>query len=251
MFSSVEDFYKKRQGSKGAIKLHLGCGSKYLDGWCNIDAHPPRDTDTHRGALSKTPDIWCDIKKLPAANESVDVIYTAHVIEHFHRHSAIELFTEFWRVLRPNGVIITEMPDLARIIFLLKFLPAQPNYPAAMRANRDMIKAQLYGAAWEANDDGYPYHKYVWERAEFCDMLSQIGFRILLQTGATQSHVPFRDMAVIGLKPLLARPNNSSVIDHAELVAGYGTRWERAKKQIKSIYTLIRLASNNNNSSLP
>lgn len=239
MFSSVEDFFQKKQRSKGSIKLHLGCGSKYRDGWCNIDAHPPKDTDTHRGVLSTAPDIWCDIRNLPTTDESVDIIYTAHVVEHFYRHSTIELFREFWRVLRPNGVIITEMPDLARILLLLRFLPTRPNYPVAMRANRDMIKAQLYGAAWEANDEGYPYHKYVWERVEFCEMLSEIGFKILLQTGATQSHVPFRDMVVICVKPSAAASDAKSEINHSEILAPYGTRAFRAKKQLNSLRNLI------------
>ena len=66
-----------------------------------------------------------------------------------------------------------------------------------------MITAQLYGASWEKNSQHYPYHKYVWGRKEFCKELEKIGFKIILSTGATKSHVPYRDMALICQKPFV------------------------------------------------
>jgi hypothetical protein len=237
MYTNISDWAKENETD--TIKLHLGSGSKYLHGWCNIDAYPSQGTDTHRGSMQTPPDIWANIEALPADVSSVDIIMTQHVVEHFYRHSTIKLFKEFWRVLKPNGVVITEMPDLNRILLLLRLMPMRPQYPSAMKANRDMIKAQLYGASWEANDEGYPYHKYVWERSEFCQMLSEIGFNILLQTGATQSHIPFRDMAVVCVKPSAAASDGKSEINHAEILAPYGTRAFRTKKQLKSLRTLM------------
>lgn len=238
MFQTVSDFYASRPDLGRSFKLHVGCGSKYRQGWCNIDAYPEVESDTHRGTLPVAPDIWADIMNLPAEDESVDTIFSQHVVEHFYRHSAIRLFQEFWRALRPGGVVITEMPDLSRILLLLRLLPVLPQYPRSMGANRDMIKAQLYGAAWEANDAGYPYHKYVWERREFCEVLKGLGYRILLQTGATLSHVPFRDMAVICQKPERAgnEASNSSVHD---AILQYGTHRQRLKRQISSFARLV------------
>lgn len=240
MDQRISQFYKNSNFDDKLVKLHLGCGSKYLHGWCNIDAYPGQATDTHRGE-DVSADIWCDIKKLPTLDNTVDLIYTSHVIEHFYRHSAIELFHEFFRVLKPNGLVITEMPDLNRVLFLLRFLPWFPINRKSIKSRRHIVKSQLYGAAWEKNDDSYPYHKYVWERYEFCEMLDEIGFKVLLQTGATQTHVPFRDMAVVCHKPVDGHTAEESRIDHTEILASYGTRASRFKKQCRSIYNLTKI----------
>jgi SAM-dependent methyltransferase len=221
-------------------KLHLGCGSRYLEGWCNIDGYKLSATDTHRGTLKAEPDIWCDIKNLPASDQSVDIILTQHVVEHFYRHQAIHLFNEFWRVLKPGGVIITEMPDLGRILFLLSILPKKPFYPASMGANRDMIKSQLYGAAWEENDLGYQCHKYVWERREFEEVLRKMGFDLILSSGSTKSHVPFRDMVVIARKASDSLgPTGYSSSEVRDIVNSYGTHHVRMIKQMRSLVNLV------------
>ena len=75
--------------------VHLGPGQeKYLHGWINVDAN----------LISSKPDVWADLRfKLPFPGNSVDVIYSHHVIEHlpnldFH-------FQEMYRCLTPGGSI--------------------------------------------------------------------------------------------------------------------------------------------------
>jgi SAM-dependent methyltransferase len=75
--------------------VHLGPGQeKYLDGWINVDAN----------LISSKPDIWADLRfKLPFPDNSVDAIYSHHMIEHlpnldFH-------FREMYRCLVPGGSI--------------------------------------------------------------------------------------------------------------------------------------------------
>jgi SAM-dependent methyltransferase len=238
-FSSI-DQWAQHQKNLGLIRLHLGCGTKYLQGWCNIDANPSKLEETHRGTREVSPDIWADILTLPADDCSTDIIYSAHVVEHLYRHKTVQLFRELWRVLKPGGFVITEMPDLNRILLLLRLLPSPPRYPERMNANRDMIKAQLYGAAWETTDEGYQCHKYVWDRSEFCEMLQNIGYEIVLATGATKSHVPFRDMAVVCMKPrdLNEAMNSRATLEDA--LDGYGGRISRSKKQLLSFLNLVK-----------
>lgn len=82
-------------GRRGRRYVHLGPGqNNYLQGWINVDAN----------LLSSKPDIWSDLRyKLPFPDQSVDAIYSHHVIEHlpdldFH-------FQEMFRCLMPGGVI--------------------------------------------------------------------------------------------------------------------------------------------------
>ncbi len=82
------------------LKLHLGCGDQYFEGYVNID-------------FRKTPatDVVCGIKKLPYPDASADAIELYHVIEHLPRHDLPVALGEWNRVLRPGGKLIIECPD--------------------------------------------------------------------------------------------------------------------------------------------
>jgi len=239
MYTTLDEYIRKN--SKKPIMLHLGCGSKYWGEWCNIDANPLEESDTHRGKMEIGPDLWADITNLTSLGEKVDVICSHHVMEHFYRYQVISMFENFYKILKPGGIIITEMPDLKGILSLLFWIPVKPYYYGDNK-NRDIIKSQLYGASWEKNPKGYPYHKYVWEKTEFCNVLGEIGFDVILSTGATKSHVPFRDMAIICQKP-----NKSNNKKYSEDIAEfwrkkYGNKIYRILIQIFSILRLIRLS---------
>jgi hypothetical protein len=218
--------------------IHLGCGAKYKAGWCNVDYLPSEISDTHRGATI-TPDIWCDILNLPCEDGFVDVTYSSHVIEHFYRHEAIRLFDELARVLKPGAIMINEMPDLSRILALTFILPFSPRYTKDVGADRDLIQSQLYGASWESNDKGYPYHKFVWKRKELCTALTERGWKILLETGATQSHVPFRDMAIIAQRP--GSPSDETTVINDLFLTEYGGKIQRLSRQLRSLKNLCQI----------
>ena len=146
MYKSLDEYIKKNNNK--LIKLHLGCGSKYWKTWCNIDANPIEDSDTHRGFMEEKPDLWADIQKLSCKRDSIDVICSHHVLEHFYRYEVIEMLKNFYEILKPGGILVTEMPNLNGILKLLFWMPIKPSYIEDYK-NRDIIKSQLYGASWE------------------------------------------------------------------------------------------------------
>lgn len=83
------------------MKLHLGCGSKYIPGFTHIDIikHDHIDYLTSIDDLSIFPD------------ESASIIYNCHVLEHFHRSKVIRVINEWRRVLKPGGILRTAVPD--------------------------------------------------------------------------------------------------------------------------------------------
>ena len=85
--------------------LNLGCGQRFHPDWVNLDLRP--------GGSSVQK--WDLRKDLPFADESFDVVYHSHVLEHFSRAEALELLVRCRRVLRPDGVIRVVVPDLERI----------------------------------------------------------------------------------------------------------------------------------------
>lgn len=87
------------------MKLHLGCGKRYINGYIHIDAveYPHVDHISTIDNLSFIKD------------DSVDLIYTCHVLEHFKRHDVRRVLAEWYRKLKPGGVLRTSVPDFASI----------------------------------------------------------------------------------------------------------------------------------------
>lgn len=87
------------------IKLHLGCGTVYKDGWINID----NNSDNNIQKL----DINWDLRMpLPFPDNSADFIYNEHFLEHLTVEEGISAIKDFYRVLKPRGVMRIAMPDL-------------------------------------------------------------------------------------------------------------------------------------------
>ena len=95
-----------RRSTSGAMHLHLGCGTKYLPGFLNID-----------GNLFNKIDLWLDVRNgLPFASNSVDSIYSTHMFEHFYPDELNGLLPECLRVLKPGGGVRLIVPNLESAI---------------------------------------------------------------------------------------------------------------------------------------
>ena len=90
---------------RDCVKLHLGCGTVYKDGWINID----NNSDNNIEKL----DLNLDLRKqLPFPANSVDFIYNEHFLEHLTVEEGISAIKDFFRILKPGGVMRIAMPDL-------------------------------------------------------------------------------------------------------------------------------------------
>lgn len=104
-YSSVKEILKKEQ----VLKLHLGCGCNYIDGWVNID-------NNSDGNIEKMDFHWDLRKPLPFADDSIDFIFNEHFLEHLTVEEGQKSLKDFLRVLKPNGVMRIAMPDLDYVI---------------------------------------------------------------------------------------------------------------------------------------
>jgi predicted SAM-dependent methyltransferase len=87
------------------MKLHLGCGKRHIPGFVHIDAveYPHVDHVATIDNLGFLPD------------ESVDLIYNCHVLEHFRRKDVGRVLREWARVLKPGGTLRVSVPDFAQL----------------------------------------------------------------------------------------------------------------------------------------
>ena len=85
------------------INLNLGCGIVYKPGYVNIDCFD------HSVA-----DLICNAIDLPFKSNSIDIIQAYHLIEHFDYIHCKYVLSEWFIILKPDGMLILETPDLDR-----------------------------------------------------------------------------------------------------------------------------------------
>lgn len=136
------------------MKLHIGCGKRYLPGWIHSDiqAYPHID-------------IVCPIQELRThiAPGSVDEIYACHVVEHVGRHEIKGTLIVLHDLLKPgSGVLRLSVPDLEAAIRL--YNEGVPLFPT------------LYGQFWGGQKNDHDYHMVGFDLKTLQRMLEDVGF---------------------------------------------------------------------------
>jgi predicted SAM-dependent methyltransferase len=119
-------------------RVNLGCGARFDPSWVNIDIVSTGESviahDLSRG--------------IPLPDESAEIVYHSHVLEHIPREEAGEFLSECFRVLQPGGTIRVAVPDLETIcrIYLEKLELASAGDKAAAH-DYDWIMLELFDQA--------------------------------------------------------------------------------------------------------
>lgn len=90
-------------------RVNVGCGPHYVDGWLNLDVVRLEDVQ---------PDLVLESAEapLPFEDDSVDMLYAGHVLEHIPWVDVPRAITEWVRVLKPGGRLGIVGPDVMRAI---------------------------------------------------------------------------------------------------------------------------------------
>lgn len=129
---------------------------------------------------------FCDVtKRIPLPDNSVQVIYSSHMIEHLSKRQLSKLLKEIDRVLCKNGILRVVLPDLKKIInnynnnenaelFMSKLLMSAPNFDTL----KEKIKLLFLG---------YRQHQWMYDEKSFTNLLVEHGFNkvIVLKAGDT------------------------------------------------------------------
>ena len=83
------------------VKLHLGCGNRYIPGFMHVDAIKFDHVD-----------LVESVDHLPVfSDNSIDLIYACHLLEHFNKKRIPEVLKEWRRILKKKGVLRLSVPD--------------------------------------------------------------------------------------------------------------------------------------------
>lgn len=117
------------------VRVNIGCGQTPTRGWKNLD----NSLSLHLSRIPLLPDLLHKLgfldtfqyrfirfarendidygdaaKGLPIQSDSVDVLYSSHMLEHLDRNEADRFLKEVFRVLRPGGIIRIAVPDIKK-----------------------------------------------------------------------------------------------------------------------------------------
>ncbi len=128
---------KVRPGNGSPVRINIGCGATPTDGWINFDNSfavrvarwplladivssmrllPRPSREFAKVASRKDVKFANASARIPKADNSVDVVYSSHMIEHLDSCEVRAFLQEVKRVLRPGAIVRLVVPDLALIV---------------------------------------------------------------------------------------------------------------------------------------
>ncbi len=159
------------------VRIQVGSGLTTFPGksWINCDRHGD-------------PDVKCDAFPLPFDTDFADEIWAIHLLEHLHRAEAGQALYEWFRVLKPGGKLVIEVPCLDKIAQLI----------VDGEKNIRLTTMGLFGDPRDPKPD--MLHKWCWSKMELTDTLVGVNF-CNIQVNEPIFHMAQRDMQITARKP--------------------------------------------------
>jgi SAM-dependent methyltransferase len=145
---------ERTAGKAAPVKLHLGCGSKYIAGFFHVDAIAYPHVD-RQGFVDKLDFL---------SNNSVELIYASHVLEHFGRNEVDYVLREWHRVLKPGGVLRLAVPDFGACARLYA------------EGKLDHGINDIMGLIIGGQRNGHDFHRVIFDQPTLEARLKGIGF---------------------------------------------------------------------------
>lgn len=177
------------------LKLHVGCGKNFKEGYINIDGFPDKQWLKMAASFKlkystniKTDIITALVWDLPYKNNSVDEVLSEHMMEHLSFVEEERTWKEIHRVLKFGGQFIFEVPDFEWII--KKWLDGQDNFKQFYALGKDhdyfgqgydlnqrwgYLTAAIFG---NQSNDGQ-FHKTAYTINKIHDIARLVGFKVI------------------------------------------------------------------------
>lgn len=164
-------------GIASPVRINVGSGLTHFPGstWINCDRHGD-------------PDVNCDADRLPFETDFADEVWAIHVLEHIHRSQASRVLYEWFRVLKPGGKLVIEVPCLDKIAKLI----------VEGEKNMRLTVMGIFGDPRDTKPD--MMHQWCWSKLELSDALVGVNFE---QIAVMEPifHLEARDMRLEARKP--------------------------------------------------
>jgi len=177
------------------IRINIGCGQSPTEDWENYD-------NSLGLRLSKIPMLvtiisaigllsqkqmefinfarnsnirWADAAKhIPQEDNSVEVLYSSHMLEHLDRDEVVSFFKEARRVLMPGGIIRLSVPDLR--LHINKYLEHKDADQFIDSTLLSTPKPKSLFGIIKFAIVGDRHHKWMYDGKSLCGLLESAGF---------------------------------------------------------------------------
>lgn len=136
------------------MKINLGCYDKKIHGFVNVDIRPECNPDIIDDAFT--------LKKFE--NNSADMIYTCHMLEHLKRCEVDGALRRWWEVLKPDGRLYISVPDIEAT--MKRYL---------YTGDLEEVMSLLYGSQRHE----YDYHYCGWDFKTLSKKMRDAGFQAI------------------------------------------------------------------------
>jgi SAM-dependent methyltransferase len=167
---------------EGKILLNLGCGNSTLKDLIFVDDLV--DYKEVRVDISPAcnPDIISNIEQLPQVeNESIDLVYSSHSLEHIYFHKIPQCLSEWYRVIKKGGEVRIIVPNLkipAQLVAEGKILEKIYDSPGGSVSAIDMF----YGHRGQIQKNEFMAHKTGFTKESAEQILHELGYDKFLVT---------------------------------------------------------------------
>lgn len=172
------------------MKINIGAGKQRgVDHFCvDAEQHPQAKRPLDLLHIFKFANEGSLENPLPLADGCADEVMNFHFIEHLYNWEAIHMVKEFYRLLKPGGLVIIECPDV-------------------LKSARNLLKGQrdqmgmwgLYGDWGHKNP--YMMHKHGYSPETLGQLLKSAGFKhIVVKDPKTHGRRIDRDMRIEAVK---------------------------------------------------
>jgi predicted SAM-dependent methyltransferase len=201
------------------MKLHLGCGQVYLDGYVNID-YPLTE---HTVQQSSVADEFADLTALRYKAGTIDEVRMHHVFEHFRRTVISAMLASWHSWLKPGGVVHLEMPDFdASALIVL-------DYKAKDRDRKVAIR-HIFGsneAPWAVHYDG-------WSEERLRELFKVFGFKV--DTVEKTAYLATRNITIIGHKKNKTLSKAQMISDARAYLSGFNVDESDTENRLLDIW---------------
>jgi SAM-dependent methyltransferase len=183
----------------GPIKVNVGSGFTVAPNWINIDGNFNLLFKNFPIFILKLIYKYTGIKKwmdlehfiktlksnkfihhnvlygLPFHNETVDFVYSSHLLEHLFKEDAFQLLKEIYRVLKKGGLFRLCIPDM--------------NYVLNLYQNGKKQEALKYLFP-ESKADYFSRHRYMYDFETISEILKEVGFKEITKQEYRQGSLP-------------------------------------------------------------
>ena len=175
----IEDYLRTHD----VRKLQLGAGENIRAGWLNTDLH-----GYGRGGEL----VYLDVRRrFPLPDESFEVVFSEHMLEHLTYSDGQRCLGECFRVLRRNGRIRIATPSLERLARLYDGGELQERYVGwAVETLEPEVDAPLPGVVLNNFFRSWG-HRFVYDPETLRHALTQAGFADVEQVplGELEGHL--------------------------------------------------------------